>query len=623
MSEQRTLLERERELGVLANVIAEAREGRGQLVLVRAPAGLGKTTLLNAAAQTAGGAGVLCLRARASELEGDFAYGCVRQLLEPIVVQQSGSGDLFDGAAALAKPLFEPTRVARRPASADSAFSMLHGLYWLLNNLVAGGPALLSVDDLHWSDAESLQFLSYLAPRLDGLPLTVLASVRIGEGDTAELARLAAAPETTVLALKPLSLEATAALCEDRLGRDVAVEFAAACREVTGGNPFLLGALLREASEQRLSADAREAPRVKRMGPAAVAQSVLLRLSGTPPSATALVRALAVLGDGARLGELARLAEVEEDDAARAGDLLARVGILKPIEGFDFAHPIVREAVYGDIGPRARGETHARAAEVLSASGASEERIAAQLSEAPPAGDAERVELLRRVAALALVRGAPTAAVAYLRRALAESPSPADAGEVQLELGSAELRLVMPEAADHLAAAVELLQEPARRATAVRELANALTRSGDSDRAVEVIESAIEVVEPHDRELALLLELPSMPSWPTSRPALPRRGGCSDSAASKGRPPASAWSWRALPSSAPGQASRQAKPRPTSSARSRAAGCWASRSTTSPGLSTCLSSDCSTRTRSIWPTRAWSRCSPTPRPGPRSRHRRL
>jgi len=340
------------------------------------------------------------------------------------------------------------------------------------------------------------------------------------------------------------------------------------------------------------------------MGPAAVAQSVLLRLSGTPPSATALVRALAVLGDGARLGELASLAEVEEDDAARAGDLLARVGILKPIEGFDFAHPIVREAVYGDIGPRARAETHARAAEVLSASGASEERIAAQISEAPPAGDAERVELLRRVAALALVRGAPTAAVAYLRRALAESPSPADAGEVQLELGSAELRLVMPEAADHLAAAVELIQEPARRATAVRELANALTRSGDADRAVEVIESAIEVVEPHDRELALLLELPSMPSWPTSRPALPRRGGCSDSAASKGRPPASAWSWPALPSSAPGQASRQAQRQRTSSARSRAAGCWASRSSTAPGPSICSWLACSPRMRWISPMRA-------------------
>ena len=55
---------------------------------------------------------------------------------------------------------------------------MLHGLYWLLNNLADERPVALAVDDLHWSDAESLRFLNYLAPRLDGLPLAVLASTR-------------------------------------------------------------------------------------------------------------------------------------------------------------------------------------------------------------------------------------------------------------------------------------------------------------------------------------------------------------------------------------------------------------------------------------------------------------
>ena len=46
---------------------------------------------------------------------------------------------------------------------------MLHGLYWLLNNLADGAPIVLAVDDLQWSDTESLRFLNYLAPRLDGL----------------------------------------------------------------------------------------------------------------------------------------------------------------------------------------------------------------------------------------------------------------------------------------------------------------------------------------------------------------------------------------------------------------------------------------------------------------------
>ena len=278
------LLERERELTELENALTEAQQGRGQVVLVEAPAGLGKTSLLRAASETAAGAGFTTLRARASELERDFAYGCVRQLVEPAVGKASDAerDRLFEGAAALSRPLFAPTGTPQLPPSADSTFSTLHGLYWLLNNLADEGPLALSVDDLHWSDAESLRFLNYLAPRLDGLPLTVLASTRSGENVPADLARLAAAPETTVLRPGPLSIEATATLCEERLGAPVAAEFAAACRDATGGNPFFLEALLREAREEGFSTASGDAIRVGRIGPAAVAQAVLLRLSGGP-----------------------------------------------------------------------------------------------------------------------------------------------------------------------------------------------------------------------------------------------------------------------------------------------------------------------------------------------------
>jgi DNA-binding CsgD family transcriptional regulator len=503
-----TLLEREHELTELDNALTDAQRGQGRAVLVEAPAGLGKTSLLRAASQAAAEAGFTCLRARASELERDFAYGCVRQLLEPTVADASGPARdrLFDGSAALSTPLFSVTRGSQPSPGGDTSFSMLHGLYWLLNNLADDAPVVLTVDDLHWSDAESLRFLNYLAPRLDGLALAVFASSRLGEQDSGELARLAWAPETMVLRPGPLSIEATAALCERRLGGEVAAEFAAACREATGGNPFFLEALLREAMEQGVSTDPREAVRVERIGPAAVAQAVLLRLSGAPAAATALVRAVAVLGDGASLSEAAGLAELPEEEAASAADLLAALSILRPAGGLELAHPIVREAVYADLGYHERTKAHARAADILAASGATEERIAAQIAEAEPTGDPERVELLRRVAADALAREAPAAAVAWLRRALAESPPAGIELELLLELGSAELRLAAPGAVDHLTAAVELAREPRQVMISARQLALALTMSGQGDRAVEALESAIEVVEPDDRELALVLE---------------------------------------------------------------------------------------------------------------------
>src|SRR5262245_6748802 len=136
-----TLLERERELRVLGDSLTATAQGRGRVLVVEAAAGLGKTSLLRAASEAAGDAGFTCLRARATELERDFAYGCVRQLLEPAIRRiDAGRNELFDGAAALAKPLFATVGVEQPSGSPDRAFSMLHGLYWLVNNLADRGP---------------------------------------------------------------------------------------------------------------------------------------------------------------------------------------------------------------------------------------------------------------------------------------------------------------------------------------------------------------------------------------------------------------------------------------------------------------------------------------------------
>ena len=150
-------------------------------MVIEAPAGLGKTSLLRAACRLAAEAGVHLLRARATELERDFAYGCVRQLLEPVVARLgSRESSLFEGAAALSKPLFDPTAPpAPAPATAPSPCCTACTGSSTTSPMTAR--SALAVDDLHWADAESLRFFNYLAPRLDGLPLAVFASARSGE----------------------------------------------------------------------------------------------------------------------------------------------------------------------------------------------------------------------------------------------------------------------------------------------------------------------------------------------------------------------------------------------------------------------------------------------------------
>jgi DNA-binding CsgD family transcriptional regulator len=502
------LLERTAELAELQAAFADAHSARGRVVLVEAPAGLGKTSLLAEARVQASAAGFAVLWARASELEHDFAYGCVRQLLEPTVVGASRAerDRLFAAAAVHARPVFDPSAPLTPASSAGGPFAVLHGLYWMLNNLSDDRPTVLMIDDVQWADAESLRFLAYLGPRVDGLPVVVLVARRTGEGATADLARLALAPETTVLRPAPLSADATAELCAARLGSAVAPEFAAACERATGGNPYYLEALLRAAKDSRLSTDVEGARHVPRVGPASVADAVLLRISAAHPQAPALVRAVAVLGDGTGLTEAAQLAGIPVEAAADAADLLVAQAILAAPRGLEFAHPIVREAVYGDLGPRHRAVEHGRAARILAAAGASNERVAAQIVQAEPVGDDARVAFLRRVAGADLTRGAPAAAVAWLRRALAEPPPSGERGAVLLELGIAEHRLGLPSAIDHLAAATELIEDAALRVQAVRQLANALTLSGRSDAAVAALEAAIPAVESSHRELALLLE---------------------------------------------------------------------------------------------------------------------
>ena len=503
------LLERERELAVLRRSLDEARSGRGRIVLVEGPAGIGKTSLLRAAADLAAQAGFTELRARASELEHDFAYGCVRQLFEPIVAKATGTERqrLFGGAAGAALPLLVAGVASAQPPAADTSFAVLHGVYWLVNNLADDGPVVALVDDVQWSDAESMRFLNYLAPRLEGLAVAVIASTRGREVANPDLARLAGGPETTVVRPGSLSAGGTATMCAQRLGKHVADGFAAACREATGGNPFFLEAVLREVEELQLATDAHGADVVYHLGPAAVAEAVLLRLSTASAAAAELVRAVAVLGDGASLAEAAAMAGLAVEEAATSADVLAAMTILEPGEPLRFTHSIVREAVSADIAPLLRADAHGRAAAVLAACGASEERIAAQLAEATPSGDPARVELLRRVAAESLVRGAPGAAAKWLGRALIEPPTPELRAQVLVELGSAELRTGVPEAAaDHLDAAIALAPEPGLLAMAGRLLANARTWLRESDRAVAMLESLISLVEPADRELALFLE---------------------------------------------------------------------------------------------------------------------
>ena len=502
-----SVLERERELARIGSALEDAVAGGGGVLLVEGSAGIGKTTLALAVGEDARSQRVRVLRAAGRELERDFAYGVVRQLFDP-VLRGAAPADrerLLEGAGGAGAALH--LAFDRTEGVAGSEFATLYGLYWLVANLSDDGPLMLIVDDAHWSDMASLRFLAFLAPRLVELPVLLLICARPDDWEPEALfAGTASDVAMRPLVPAPLSVDACAVLVRTRFDESVDDAFCAACHAATGGNPFLLRALLDQLANDEVAPQAASAEAVLAMGPRVVTRSIVARLDRLAAAASRLAAAVAVLGEGASVDELAALAGLSAGEVRRTAAELARVSILSPAEALRFAHPIVRNAVYMDLAADDRDRLHRRAAGLLDAGGAAPERVAAQLLATDPAGDADVCTTLRHAAGVALSSGASDSAVAYLRRALAE-PCPADErAELLVELGGAE-RLVDGRAAlAHLREALELTTDGRHYAEIVTQVAWLLIFAARTGEAVATAERALSRLGDQDRDLRRRLE---------------------------------------------------------------------------------------------------------------------
>lgn len=455
------LVDRDGELAVLRSTLDRLSSGDLALLVVRGPSGIGKTRLVAEAGRLAAERSVRVLSARGSQLETAFAFGVVRQLLEPELRDPERREVLLDGAAAGARGVFDLADGDR-----VEGFTVLHGLYWLTVNLSADGPLVLAVDDAQWCDGASLRFLAYLVHRLAALPVLVLLVLRTGEANQHEdlLEELVQLPDAMVVSPRPLSPAATAELVERRLGQTPAPLFATACHQTTSGNPFLLCQLLQALARDEVRPDAAHADKVVAVGSRAISSRVMLRLRRLPDDVVEVATAAAVLGDGAALPTVAALAGVSEGRAAEALALLVRAEIVEDRQPVAFVHPLVRDAVYRALPAAERELLHERAASALEGARADDEQVAAHVLLAPPRGDDRVVGLLRTAARAAADRGASESAVTYLRRALAESPVGSWRRDVVLELGTREAPLDGPAAVEHLVQAYRLHDEPRLRA---------------------------------------------------------------------------------------------------------------------------------------------------------------
>jgi DNA-binding CsgD family transcriptional regulator len=502
------LLEREAELAAVEAMLGSAQAGDGRLVVVEGSAGIGKTRLLAEARALAAAAEFDALTSRGGELEGEFAFGIVRQLFEaPLAAAtEDERAELLSGAAGLSASLFSSEPTSSSADGAESSFAMLHGLYWLAANLASRKPTLLVVDDLHWADEPSLRWLTYLARRVEGLPLLLLAGTRPPEQAASPTLLTELVSDPAAVAIRPGNLgpESAAVLARERLGSEPDPVFVAALQTGSGGNPLFLVALLDALRQEGISPTPDKATYVIELGPQAIGRGIATRLARLPDEAARLLRAAATLGDRTELSLAAELADLEPKGALGAASTLVTSDLFRHENPLEFIHPVVRTAVLEGMSAEERTNAHRRAAEILLRRGAVPEQAATYLVRTVPAGDPFVVGRLRQAAERSLAQGAPEAATAYLRRALEEPPEARDRADVLGELGIAETHTDVVGAAAHLAAALGEVDDLGTRPDVVFAYARMLTMipTGRVGESAELLRRLSERVDASRHELS-------------------------------------------------------------------------------------------------------------------------
>jgi len=364
---------RERELRDLAQLLGQAADGRGSLVLLGGQAGIGKTRTAEELAALARRQGLRVLWGRCHEGDGAPPYWLWAEVLRSSVPgrhPEALAAALGGRAAEISQ--FVPELRERLPGPPPAApldpeaarFRLFEAVADLLRRAAAAQPTLLVLDDLHWADKPSLMLLQFLTRQLRDTPVLVLGAYRDAEVGRRHplndvLASLSRERITSRVTLQGLEAPEVARFIEAATGVPPG-PLAAAVHARTEGNPFFVRELVRLLeAEGRLDA-------AEELGWSGVPSTVREvvgrarnRLSG---GADHLLNHAAVIGREFDAELLGRLLGSPDDQLVEALEEVLASGLVaedpRLVGGYRFSHDLVREAVYGELSTIRRAAMH-------------------------------------------------------------------------------------------------------------------------------------------------------------------------------------------------------------------------------------------------------------------------
>ena len=173
---------RDAELGVLDGLLEALGSGEGGVVYITGAPGMGKTALIAETLNSAEVRGYTTLSGRAAEFERDLPFGVLADALGPhlglLTPERLSLSDDELALLAAALPSLAPAAAGHTASTQpDDRHRLLHTLRALFGELAADGPLVVAVDDLHWADSASVDFVCHSLHRgLEGPVLLVLAS---------------------------------------------------------------------------------------------------------------------------------------------------------------------------------------------------------------------------------------------------------------------------------------------------------------------------------------------------------------------------------------------------------------------------------------------------------------